>query len=376
MAGFISASNHSRQPMFLAITGVLLLLSTIAVALRFWCRYVHTRYVGLDDWSMLCALVVAIGMGIQNGIHISWGTGRHGADLDFLKILQPTLKHWYAYQIVYPWSLFFVKISILALYHRIFRKNKFRRFVYAVGAFVATYTLVVTFVNAFECPKNPSQAWAPTFPEECNNLVATYFSTASINILTDTVILLMPIRAFWQLQLHPRKRWALIGVFLVGGIAVLASIVRIYALYTYTYTKDVAYDAIFILLLSQIEVNVAIISASAPALRPLFKKTFRNTSVVRSKKASVGGSNGAESESRSRAESAGKNKMRSSKEMKEIETLPSSADEASGVGGTAGEGSNASGESILPADGGSGITKTVEMRMDVERMSQLYGSQA
>ncbi|OAG04054.1 uncharacterized protein CC84DRAFT_1050559, partial [Paraphaeosphaeria sporulosa] len=185
------------------------------VFFRFWCRYVHTRYVGLDDWSMLCALVVAIGMGIQNGFHISWGTGRHGSDLDFL---------------------------------------------------------------AFECPKNPSQAWSPTFPAECNNLVATYFSTASINILTDTVILVMPLRAFWQLQLHPRKRWALIAVFLVGGIAVLASIVRIYALYTYTYTKDVAYDAIFILLLSQIEVNVAIISASAPALRPLFKKTFRNTS--------------------------------------------------------------------------------------------------
>ncbi|KAL5385527.1 hypothetical protein DPSP01_004640 [Paraphaeosphaeria sporulosa] len=360
--------------MVLILTGILLLLSTIAVALRFWCRYVHTRYVGLDDWSMLCALVVAIGMGIQNGFHISWGTGRHGSDLDFLVILQPTLKHWYAYQIVYPWSLFFVKASILALYHRIFTKTKFRRLVYAVGAFVATYTLVVTFVNAFECPKNPSQAWSPTFPAECNNLVATYFSTASINILTDTVILVMPLRAFWQLQLHPRKRWALIAVFLVGGIAVLASIVRIYALYTYTYTKDVAYDAIFILLLSQIEVNVAIISASAPALRPLFKKTFRNTSVIRSKKASVGGSSGVESESRSRTKSTGQVQMDLSNEMKETGTLPLGAHDASDMGGATEKGDNASEESILLAGGASGITKTVEMRMDVERMSQLYGS--
>ncbi|KAF2437920.1 hypothetical protein P171DRAFT_319636, partial [Karstenula rhodostoma CBS 690.94] len=243
---------------------------------RFWCRYVHTRYVGLDDWSMLCALVVAIGVGIQNVVHISWGTGRHGSDLDLLVILEPTLKHWYAYQMVYPWSLFFVKASILALYHRIFTKTKFRRLVYAVGAFVATYTIIVFF--AFECPKSPPQAWSPKFPTGCNNLPATYFSTASVNILTDIVILLMPLRAFWQLQLHPRKRWALIGVFLVGGIAVLASIVRLYALYVYTYTQDVAYDAIFILLLSQIEVNVAIISASAPALRPFFKKAFKNTS--------------------------------------------------------------------------------------------------
>jgi hypothetical protein len=33
---------------------------------------------------------------------------------------------------------------------------------------------------------------------------------------------------------------------MVGGIAVIASIVRLYALYVYTTTKDVAYDAIFV----------------------------------------------------------------------------------------------------------------------------------
>jgi hypothetical protein len=39
---------------------------------------------------------------------------------------------------------------------------------------------------------------------------------------------------------------ALMGVFMVGGVAVLASIVRLYALWVYTTTKDVAYDAIFV----------------------------------------------------------------------------------------------------------------------------------
>lgn len=64
------------------------------------------------------------------------------------------------------------------------------------------------------------------------------------------------------------------AVFMVGGIAVVASIIRLYALWAYTVSKDVAYDAIFILLLSQIEINVAIISASAPSFRPLFSKVF------------------------------------------------------------------------------------------------------
>jgi hypothetical protein len=96
---------------------------------------------------MVAALLVAMGLGVQNFFHISWGTGQHGADLPFEKILVPTLKHWYAYQMIYPWSLFFVKASILALYHRIFTQTKFRYTVYAVAVFVTMYTVVVFFVN-------------------------------------------------------------------------------------------------------------------------------------------------------------------------------------------------------------------------------------
>jgi hypothetical protein len=76
---------------------------------------------------------------------------QHGANLPFEKILLPTLKHWYAYQMIYPWSLFFVKASILALYHRIFTQTKLRYWIYAVTIFVTIYTVVVFFVNVSYC---------------------------------------------------------------------------------------------------------------------------------------------------------------------------------------------------------------------------------
>src|SRR5690606_23068453 len=56
--------------------------------------------------------------------------------------------------------------------------------------------------------------------------------------------------------------------------AVIASIVRITALYTYQHSKDIPYDGIWLLTWSQIEINVAIITACAPALKPLMKRTF------------------------------------------------------------------------------------------------------
>ncbi|KAF2175163.1 hypothetical protein K469DRAFT_457304, partial [Zopfia rhizophila CBS 207.26] len=207
---YFSAKNGSRHPMFLAVTGTLLLLSVSVVSIRTYCRLVYVRFIGIDDYLMILALVFLIAMAVINVVHIGWGTG-------------------------------------------------------------------VIFVFAFECPKNPSDAWSPTFPKGCNSIPASYFSIASINIVTDIVILFLPIPGFMKLKLGRRKRWALIGIFMVGSIAVIASIVRLYALYIYTVTKDVAYDAIMILLWSQIEANIAIISASVPAIRPLFCKTFANS---------------------------------------------------------------------------------------------------
>jgi hypothetical protein len=72
---------------------------------------------------------------------------RHIKDLHVPSMRIPNLKHFYFYQLVYPLALFFVKASILALYHRIFKLAHFRWKVYAVAAFVTVYTVVVLFVN-------------------------------------------------------------------------------------------------------------------------------------------------------------------------------------------------------------------------------------
>ncbi|RYN46750.1 hypothetical protein AA0118_g12417 [Alternaria tenuissima] len=274
----ITWDGGSRQlPVLITIT-VLLFFSLIAISLRLYCRAILVRHVGLDDYFMLAALVVTVGLSIQSGLQISYGTGRKSKDLNLDEALIPTLKHWYVYQLFYPWALFFVKASILALYHRIFTHHNFRRWVYCAAGFIIIQTVTVTFVNIFECGADPSRAWDSKFPEGCINMSKMYFANASVNIVTDVVILVMPLKVFKQLNMNIRKRLALMGIFMVGCVAALASILRLYALYNYTVTEDAGYDGIFILLLSQIEANVAMMSACAPAYRPLFVKLFSSSS--------------------------------------------------------------------------------------------------
>lgn len=60
----------------------------------------------------------------------------------------PNLKHWYAYQIVYPLSLALVKASFLALYYRVFPPPNMNRVMFwGVSVFIPVYTIAIILVN-------------------------------------------------------------------------------------------------------------------------------------------------------------------------------------------------------------------------------------
>lgn len=70
--------------------------------------------------------------------------------------------------------------------------------------------------KAFECPQEPSMAWSPTaFPKQCNNLVPVYYAQAGFNILTDIVILLLPVPSLLKLQVNKSKK-SMTFVYLPG----------------------------------------------------------------------------------------------------------------------------------------------------------------
>ncbi|KAM0705658.1 hypothetical protein Q7P35_007018 [Cladosporium inversicolor] len=271
----ITSKNGSQQPMFIAVTATLYLLSFCVVSARFYCRIVFTKKVGLDDYFIALALLVVTILAIFNGFQISWGVGIHASRDYTLDAYIHTLKYWYAYQIIYPLSLATTKLSFLALYYRVFPPPTMNRvFFWGTTGIIVVYTIIIMFVNAFECP-NPSDAWLPSFPSpECNDLKGSYYSMAGINIATDLLVLILPIKPALGLQVNRRRKYAVVGIFMIGSIAVIASMIRIHALWAYFHSKDMGYDAIGVLLWGQIELNVAIVCASAASLRPLFGSAF------------------------------------------------------------------------------------------------------
>lgn len=117
-----------------------------------------------------------------------------------------TLKVWFIYQLMYPISLFFVKLSVLAFYRRLSPNKTYQRAIWATGGVITLYTIIMVLLNAFEC-KKPSDAWNPaTWPKGCRDLVPIYYGQAGFNIASDIVILILPIPTLLNLQINKTKR--------------------------------------------------------------------------------------------------------------------------------------------------------------------------
>ena len=125
----------------------------------------------------------------------------------------------YAYQLTYGFTITLVKACILMFYHRTFVSHGFRRTVWGMAAFILLYFVPFTTAAIFQC-RPLRLAWNKTLDGVCIDYVA-YFKAASIvNLVTDVLLLVMPLPVVWRLNITPRQKIAVTGIFTLGGLSV------------------------------------------------------------------------------------------------------------------------------------------------------------
>lgn len=92
----------------------------------------------------------------------------------------------------------------------------------------------------------------------------------------DIWILVLPIQLILRIPRPPREKLALFLIFGLGIISTIASIVRLQSLRIFTLSNDPFYDSLPINTWSMIEVNIGILCASIPTLKPLVSKAQRH----------------------------------------------------------------------------------------------------
>jgi hypothetical protein len=86
-----------------------------------------------------------------------------------------------------------------------------------VAAFILLWAVSVCVVGTMLClPVN--KFWDSSVEGSCLDAATFYYGMQIPNIITDTVLLVMPMKFVWALPISKAQRLLLSGVFIVGGL--------------------------------------------------------------------------------------------------------------------------------------------------------------
>ncbi|KAL1887822.1 hypothetical protein Cpir12675_006408 [Ceratocystis pirilliformis] len=108
--------------------------------------------------------------------------------------------------------------------------------------------------------------WDKSIEGRCIPNLPLWYINAAGNILTDLVIVVLPVKVLWNLHLPKSQRLSLIGVFALGFFTCAISLIRVFAL---SLDSDLSYKNIDAAIWSFAELACALISSSLPTLRPI-----------------------------------------------------------------------------------------------------------
>ncbi|KAJ5625396.1 Btp1 [Penicillium lagena] len=239
-----------------------------------------------DNVFMAFAIVLALARVIILTVEVEkYGMGRHVWNLPrpWMTIHRSII---YIGDMFYLPSMMFAKLSILLVYKRLFGISRsLRMVVYFMMGLMVVYTVVMLFIYGFNCrPPYEYWGWHMTMDvawteSHCFDFPTMNLGMGGVNIITDTVILLLPMPFVWKLQLRPMQKFGLCLVFGAGAFTVAASCVREYFVYATERNADQSYNEVIQTTWLTVELMVGIIAVSLPAIGPVYQKVIRDSRI-------------------------------------------------------------------------------------------------
>ena len=117
--------------------------------------------------------------------------------------------------------IFFIKLSILLQYLRIFAPTrKGNMFIY-VGAHICIWSSLAMYLveTVFEidiCTPR-EKIWNPLLDTgHCFDIYATFQATGIFNVISDFAILILPMPSVWKLQMSFKRKILMTAIFATG----------------------------------------------------------------------------------------------------------------------------------------------------------------
>lgn len=222
MTWFSPDTPETRIPLIVStFFGVLASLSFIA---RLYSVGVPHSRPRLEDWLILAALIlVYVSLGIQWACVTLGGTGRHITEVEARdpSAVVLTLQLILPFEALYGVTLMLVKFSMLRFYARIFSINRVFTLAVWSAAVVIFLWMVSVVLETFLLCRPLAYNWDTTIDGTCGNRQAVYVGAGVSNMVTDFMVLLLPIPFVWRLRMPTASKMSLLGIFCLGILYVL-----------------------------------------------------------------------------------------------------------------------------------------------------------
>ncbi|KAG8670662.1 hypothetical protein FPOAC2_07487 [Fusarium poae] len=164
------------------------------------------------------------------------------------------------------------KLTLCFFYYRLSPSLWYQYSVVFTG-FICTTSLVgIWFSVLFAC-KPIAAGWDVRLSvgAECINRPPIYITQAAFGCVTDLMLLLLPIPTVIGLQMSTRQKFGVLGLFAIGSITLVTSIVRLVLLLPSLSNPDQSWSLAEGCLWVIIEANLLIMCGSLPTLRVFLK---------------------------------------------------------------------------------------------------------
>ncbi|TVY85526.1 Satratoxin biosynthesis SC1 cluster protein [Lachnellula suecica] len=243
-------------------------LALFSVIARLVARILVLRIAGRDEAAIIAAMICSLALLVATVGETSRGLGRHESEIN-QKDAQDLRKYLFTSVVFYHATLGLTKTSIIFQYLRVFYDTPIRIACWAVLTIVSFYSISAVSTSIFTC-RPVAAFWDKSIEGDCFKTGGfLYFFHPSFNILTDLVLITLPLPMLSTLSLPRKQKIGLMLVFTLGGFVCVVSIVRLYSVVVSVKSNDLSFTNTSIALWSIIEANVGIICASLPTIRPL-----------------------------------------------------------------------------------------------------------
>jgi len=273
-----------KGPTLSAAAIISLVITTVAVVLRFYTRIVILRKTALDDYIILFCQITFLGFVIGILGQVSHGFGDHLSDIiernqEDLVIIT---KWFWAGQHLFVISACTIKFAIVHFFFS-FHLQRLQRYLAIFGVVLALMSAIgLELWQIFQCTPIKYFWTRMTFKQDASGSCfdrdksfALLEMFTVMDILSDASLAIIPCTLVWNMKLNAPKKIGVCILLSMGVLSTISPFVRLFYLKDLIYkADDFTYSSWVVVLTVITEPATAITAISLVQLRPLLRKVL------------------------------------------------------------------------------------------------------